>query len=254
MFWRPLCTLLRFVVAWLWSLWMGFVICTLCVFVSPTFAWLWARTRWGRVTLALVDVRLNVTGRANLIEPAVYIANHASLIDVVVLPAMLPPKTKIVAKKSLMRIPLWGWAFASSGALLIDRSNARAAFESLREGVRRLPAGWSLAVFPEGTRSKDGQLKSFKRGAFLLAIESGLPVVPIGIHGARSIISDGEWLVRAGEVHVHIGEAIDTRAWQTETLRQHMAEGQAAVQACMQQAAASAAVASGSTPGLASGE
>lgn len=192
---------------------------------------------WARTTLGLLRIRLEVTGAQNLTGPAIFIANHQSLIDVVILPALVPQACRIVAKRELLRVPFLGWGFAVSGALLLDRRNPRLAAASLARGVAKLPRGWSLVLFPEGTRSKDGSLGRFKRGATSLALASKLPIVPVGLHGAQNIIGNGEWFVRSGVVRVHVGNPIPTHAWQAATFRDHVLESRDAVAACMQEAA-----------------
>ena len=225
--------LVRYLAAWLWTLGVASLGCLLCLLVGPKRMWIGVRVVWARVTLALVGVRLNIANPENLRGPAIFVANHESLIDVVFLPAIVPRTTRFVAKRELLWVPLWGWAFAAGGALLIDRKHPRAAMRSLREGAARLERGWSLVVFPEGTRSRNGTLGRFKRGAFLLAIHGRLPVVPIGFDGARDVVPAQGWLVRGGEVRVHVGEPIDTRGWSEASLRQHIAEGEAAVARCV---------------------
>lgn len=228
----------RYLLAWSWSLGIASVACVLCLVAGPRRTWTWVRRLWARVTLKLVGVQLDVAHPERLAGPAIYIANHQSLIDVVFLPAIVPATTRFVAKRELLWVPFWGWAFAAGGALLIDRKNPRAALQSLRRGAKNLEPGWSIVVFPEGTRTKDGELGRFKRGAFVLASISKLPVVPIGFDGAREVVPAGSSLVRGGRVAVHVGEPLDTTDWSEATLRCHIAAGEAAVAACVAQARA----------------
>ncbi|HET6346762.1 MAG TPA: lysophospholipid acyltransferase family protein, partial [Myxococcota bacterium] len=231
-------TFVRYVLAWINTLAFSILACILAVLIGPSRMWVFTSRRWAVSTLWLVGVRLNVEGLANLKGPALFIANHQSLIDVVFMPALLPRTVRFVAKKELRRIPLWGWAFAAGGAVLIDRKNPRAAISNIREGLKRLPKDWSLVVFPEGTRTQDGSMRPFKKGAFHMAVETGLPLVPIGMDGAREIVPRDGWLVRSGEVRVVVGKPLDTRGWTNESLDQHMAEGRAAVQRCVDRAVA----------------
>jgi 1-acyl-sn-glycerol-3-phosphate acyltransferase len=224
----------RFILAWGLAVGVGVLVLLLSVIIKPTTLWYRLRTPWARLTLRLLRIRLEVTGQEHLVGPKIFIANHMSLIDVVVVPAIVPRGCRFVAKRELMFVPFWGWAFASAGALLIDRRNPRLAAKSLLEGLKKLPAGWSLVVFPEGTRSRTGALQRFKRGAFSLALASRMPMVPIGIAGTHAIIGPKQWFVRSGVVRVHVGPPLDTRTWQADTLRQHIQEGQDAVAACLQ--------------------
>ena len=223
----------RFILAWGLAVGVGVLVVLFSLVIRPTTLWYHLRTPWARLTLRLLRIRLEVTGQEHLVGPRIFIANHMSLIDVVVVPAIVPPDCRFVAKRELMFVPFWGWAFASAGALLIDRRNPRLAAKSLLAGLKKLPKGWSLVVFPEGTRSCTGALQRFKRGAFSLALASKMPMVPIGIAGTHAIIGPKQWFVRSGVVRVHVGPAIDTSAWRADTLRQHIHEGHEAVAACL---------------------
>lgn len=244
-----LIVLVRFFLAWTFTLLLAAVACLAVLVLGPTRMWTTFCHLWSRGTLWLVGVRLHVQGREHLAAPAVFIVNHESLIDVVFMPAILPNTVRFVAKKSIMYIPIFGWAFAAGGAVLIDRRRPREALESMRRGVAGLPPGWSIIVFPEGTRPRAAGLGRFKKGAFLLAIESGLPIVPIGVVGARSISPPAGWLVRGGDVWVSIGAPISTQDWHLTSLPTHVAVGRAAVATCIAQAQAmvpaAATVASG---------
>jgi len=223
----------RFILAWGLAVGVGVLVVVLSLVIKPTTLWYRLRTPWARLTLRLLRIRLEITGGEHLVGPRIFIANHMSLIDVVVVPAIVPPGCRFVAKRELLFVPFWGWAFASAGALLIDRRNPRVAAKSLLAGLAKLPKGWSLVVFPEGTRSRTGALQRFKRGAFSLALASRMPIVPIGIAGTHAIIGPKQWFVRSGVVRVHVGPPIDTSAWHADTLRTHIDEGQRAVAACL---------------------
>ena len=223
----------RYLVAWVYTLVISVCSCLLCILIGPSRMWTLMARPWGRGTLFLLGVKLQIEGAENLRGPAVFVSNHQSLIDVVFMPAILPKTVRFVAKRELLLIPFWGWAFAAGGAVLIDRSRPRQAIEAMRRGLRRLPQGWSLIVFPEGTRSKDGQLRQFKKGAFHLAVETRMPVVPVGMEGARDIVPPDGWLVHGGTVQVTVGQPISTAAWSFDSIDAHVAEGRAAVQACV---------------------
>jgi 1-acyl-sn-glycerol-3-phosphate acyltransferase len=231
-------TFLRYLAAWLFTLVASTWACLAMVLFGPKRGWLLSCHFWARNTLKIVGVRLNIEGVENLRGPALFISNHQSLIDVVFLPAILPGTVRFVAKKELLFIPIWGWGFALGGAVLIDRTKPREALKNMRRGLRRLPKGWSLVIFPEGTRPKDGRMLPFKRGAFRIAVETRLPIVPIGMDGARDIVPPHGWLVRSGEVRVTVGRPIDTRSWRSESLAEHVAASRAAVQRCVDRSVA----------------
>src|SRR4051812_22409102 len=129
-------TFCRFVVAWLFTLWVSLVACVTALVVGPKRMWVRTAKRWARITLKLVDVRLHIEGSENLAGPAIFVSNHQSLIDVVFMPAILPATVRFVAKRELLWIPLWGWAFAYGGGVLVNRKNPRAALQSLRAGIK----------------------------------------------------------------------------------------------------------------------
>ncbi|MBT8337929.1 MAG: 1-acyl-sn-glycerol-3-phosphate acyltransferase [Gemmatimonadetes bacterium] len=171
-----------------------------------------APRNWCRSLLWSAGVRVELEGLEHLDppRPAVLVCNHESWYDVFALAGKLPVDYRFVGKKELARIPLFGPAWIASGHIPIDRSNRKAAIQSLRragEIMRRDNA--VVVMFPEGTRSADGTLLPFKKGAFVLALETGVPVIPIGVSGGRRIMPKGSLLVRPGTMRVHIGAPIE---------------------------------------------
>ena len=152
----------------------------------------------------------SVTGSSDWIRAQSYIlaANHQSIYDIPILFAALPLQLRIVAKASLGRFPFLGWHLQRTGHLLVDRSNPGA---GIVDRMRRLVSeARSLIVFPEGTRSIDGRVGRFKRGRFLVAIDAGLPVVPISVTGSRHVMLKGRLMVRPGDVRVTVHDPIPT--------------------------------------------
>ncbi len=227
----------RFLVAWVYTVVVA-AACFLCMPFAPRWSWTFFRRKWGLGALWLVGIKVHMDGGERMLGPAVFISNHESLIDVVILPAILPVKLKFVAKQELGRIPFWGWALAAGGALMIDRSKPLGAIASIRAGLRKMPPDWSVAVFPEGTRSRDGIMGRFKKGAFHIAMEMRVPVVPIGLAGARDVVPKGGWLVRPTDVYVTVGEPISTSHWAPDRIDEYTAQGRAAVAQCVQRARA----------------
>jgi 1-acyl-sn-glycerol-3-phosphate acyltransferase len=226
----------RTLAAWVNTLFFSVLLLVLMPLVGPSRGWLMTRREWGVSTLWLLGVKLDVEGAENLAGPAVYIGNHQSLIDIVLFPAILPRSTRIVAKREILLVPLFGWAFGMGGAVLVDRRNPRAAIANIRKGLERLPKNWSVAVFPEGTRSEDRITKPFKKGAFHIAREAHLPIVPIGMDGAPDIVAPNGWLLLPGTVRVVVGKPISTESWTTENLQSCVAQGEAAVAVCVERA------------------
>lgn len=225
--------LFRFALGWLYTLFMSGTLFTAYLVGLGWPTWVALCRHWAQGSLWSVGVRAQVEGQRHLKGPALFVSNHTSLLDVVVLPAILPRRIKWVAKRELLKVPVWGWAFGATGAILIDRRNAREAKARMGTAIRGLPDDTSVVIFPEGTRSRNGALLRFKRGVFHLALASRLPVVPIGIHGARPLVPEGQWWVQAGEVCVTVGEPLPTEGWTPEDLESSMVSIREAVQRCV---------------------
>ncbi len=165
---------------------------------------------WANILLATCGIKVNVTGTENIPmnEPVIFACNHASQVDIPVLYKVLPVTFRFLVKKELFKIPVLGMAMKSAGYIPIDRSGGKAAVRSLHAAARELKKGASIVIFPEGTRSLDGSLGSFKAGAFALAIKSKHPVIPIAIKGTYEILPKGGFTARPGIVHVSIGQPI----------------------------------------------
>jgi len=193
---------------------------TVCVLVVPRWSNLLihAGRLWARSLLAAAGARVRFHGleRARRHRPCIFIANHQSIVDIWVLLTFLPPNTRFVAKRELFRIPIFGWALAASGCIAIDRGNRSRAIRSLRTAGERIRAGRSVVLFPEGTRSRDGSLKPFKKGAFHLAVQAGVPVVPVAITGSFEVFPPRRLRVRPGPVEVFVESPIDVAPFRPE--------------------------------------
>jgi 1-acyl-sn-glycerol-3-phosphate acyltransferase len=168
---------------------------------------------WARCVLAAVGVGVEVHG-AEHVPPgaAVYAANHGSALDIPILLARLPADFRMIHKSSLSSVPVLGWSLRFAGHIAIDRRRPFRARRSLKTAVRVLREGASLAVFPEGTRSADGRVGPFKRGSFVLAIEAGVPVVPVSLDGVKRVVPRGISTLRPGAVRMTIHSPIETKA------------------------------------------
>src|SRR5262245_2347883 len=138
----------------------------LAVTRSPGFVMRVIAPRWGRWLCAMAGIHLEVEGREHFARPAVIVANHQSLLEAFIVPAVITPKTRMVGKKEVGNIPFFGWAFRATGQILIDRADSASAWAAIDASLANLPPGVSLFVCPEGTRSQDGTLLPFKKGAF----------------------------------------------------------------------------------------
>lgn len=166
---------------------------------------------WGRLIAASFGVRVRVEGEANVpAGPAVYAANHVSAADIPIVFGFLPFEFRIIHKRSLSWVPILGWCLALGGHIAIDRSNPFRARRSLERAVERVRGGVSVVVFPEGTRSGDGSVAPFKRGSFTLALNAGVPVVPVSIIGVKRLMPHGLASLGAGEVVLRLHPALPT--------------------------------------------
>jgi 1-acyl-sn-glycerol-3-phosphate acyltransferase len=171
-------------------------------------SWRIARS-WGRVVLKAWGVRVVVRGEAPR-GPVIYAVNHGSVLDIPVIFAHLPGSFRIVHKRSLYLIPLIGLYLYCGGHVAIDRSKAFRARKSLERAARRIAGGTSVAVFPEGTRSADGSVRPFKKGSFVLAIEAGVPVIPVSLAGVKRVAPQGLLRLRPGELAMTLHPPVPT--------------------------------------------
>jgi 1-acyl-sn-glycerol-3-phosphate acyltransferase len=188
---------------------------------------------WARTCLFISGANLTVYGVENLQKypVAVYAANHTSYMDTPVVFSALPFQFRILAKKELWSLPFIGWYLNRSGQIPVDTDNPRATLSSLSIGVKALRAGMPLFVFPEGSRTPDGELKTFLAGAAFLAIRAQVPVVPIALSGVYDLLPIHTSHFFPGEVSLIAGEPIDTTGMTprqvdelTERLRTAIAE------------------------------
>ena len=151
-------------------------------------------------------------GREHLegVGSCVFCANHASVVDPGALIEAIPRSVRFVGKRSLFRIPVFGTALRITGQIPIDRSDHDAAVGAFAEAGQVLRDGVSAAIFVEGTRSRDGALQPFKKGAFVLAIGLQAPCVPVYIAGAHALMPRGGFVPRPGTIEVRIGAPIPT--------------------------------------------
>lgn len=174
---------------------------------------------WARWILATTGVRVARSGAAlpSETESAIFVSNHASFYDIPILFTAVPRQLRIMAKAALGHVPFIGWHLRRAGHLLVDRTNPGA---SIFKKMRRLVTqGASLIVFPEGSRTRDGRVGRFKGGVFLLAIETGLPIVPITVVGSRAVMPAGRLMTCPADVEVVVHEAIATSGLTREDAR-----------------------------------
>jgi 1-acyl-sn-glycerol-3-phosphate acyltransferase len=172
----------------------------------------WCASTWSRMIArtALLDVSVHGAEHLRAGQSYVFLSTHQSWMDIPVMLGYLPRQLRIAAKREVFHIPFLGWHMTRSGQIPINRGSTAESIESLRRAARLLGGGVSAFLFPEGTRTRDGSLQPLKKGGFRLALESGLPLVPVTITGTRSAMPRGSMVLRAGPVRMHIAPPIPT--------------------------------------------
>lgn len=170
---------------------------------------------WGRSLLFGSGIRVRIRGlrRIKVSRAYIYMPNHQSNFDIPVLLGCLPVQFRWLAKTELFKIPIFGPAMRACGYISIDRSNRRSAIRSLNQAADAIRGGVSVLIFPEGTRSRDGSIRDFKKGGFVLALKAGVPIVPIVLHHTFSIMSKDSLRITPRDVVLEILEPIDTTAY-----------------------------------------
>ncbi len=170
---------------------------------------------WAKILTRMAGIRVRVTGMENIDPQATYVfaGNHCSQLDIYSFQGYFPHDFRWIAKKELFDVPIFGAAMRKVGFISIDRTRGRKALKSLNLAAERIGAGSSVLIFPEGTRSKDGRLHPFKAGAILLAIRSGVPIVPVGFNNASRLLPKGKLLPSSGEIVIRIGHPIPTEKY-----------------------------------------
>ena len=181
---------------------------------------------WGDWGTRAAGIALQVEGARYLheVRPAVFLLNHQSGVDPILVCALLRGGFTAVAKREIQRNPVLGPAFAFVGVAFVDRSDTARAIAALAPALEALRDGLSLVVAPEGTRSPGTPVGRFKKGAFHIAMAAGAPIVPLCIHNARDVLPRGGWLMRAARIRVEVLPPIPTLDWKHEQLDERIAE------------------------------
>lgn len=175
----------------------------------PTYAisriWCWIVYKCMGFSFSLHGAEKITPGASYIVTP-----NHQGNADILALIMMLPVRFRWVIKKELLKIPFFGWALGRTGAISLDRSDPRKAVESLKGAKEKLKDGWSVLIYPEGTRSSDPHLQPFKKGAFMLAVQTGIPILPVTCNGAFHLLPRKTIVFYPGHIAVRIGNPIST--------------------------------------------
>lgn len=191
---------------------------------SAGFVHFYCAVPWAKVILRVCGVKVYMEGLENIVkdEPRIYMANHTSYFDIFALLSTLPVDFKFIVKQELMDLPIFGMAMRRAGYIGIERKEPRKALKSMQEAAERIRNGASVLIFPEGTRSEDGRLQSFKPGGFHLALRSGCDIVPLAITGSREIVPKGSLRIRKGTIRVAVGKEISLKGQTKKNMVQVM--------------------------------
>ena len=178
--------------------------------------------RWSWLILKTSGIRVTVEGleHVNPQAPAIFCVNHQSSMDIPVLLVNLPFQFRFVAKRSLFRYPFMGWHLRRSGHIAVHRDRPGEARKSLDEAVRKIRDGYPVVVFPEGGRSRTGEILPFKAGAFHLAVRSGVPIMPVTLNGTMAVLRPDTVHIRPGRVEMIVHPSIPTAGLTSEDVRQ----------------------------------
>ena len=211
-------TLLFSVSAFIWSL-----------FDPSGRLYAWHARLWARLALALNCVKVSISGAEHLPDgPLIFMSNHQSNFDILALLAAMPRQLHWIAKKELFEIPVFGPSMRRGGYIPLDRGDGRKALQSMDEAAATIHQGKSVVLFPEGTRTTDGNLLPFKRGGFILARKAEVPVIPVTINGSGKINPAGKIRLYSGNIHITLHPPIavpaelrrsEAEAWMMENVR-----------------------------------
>lgn len=172
---------------------------------------------WARRILFCAGIKIEITGLENIEKGKsyVFVANHSSYFDIPAVFVAIPQQMRIMYKKELEKIPLFGWYLWASDFIPVERQESSSARRSLSKAMRLVREDVSVLLFPEGTRSVDGKLQEFKRGAFILALKSGKELVPLTIIGSHKLLPKGKIYFTSGKINLIVEKPIDVRAFST---------------------------------------
>jgi 1-acyl-sn-glycerol-3-phosphate acyltransferase len=214
--------MIRTLFAWIVGLATTVILGTIAIFLSlfqssGNLAHIVARL-WGKIQLRTTGTTVTIQGLEN-IEPRksyILVSNHQSFFDIFSLLGYLPIQFRWIAKAELFRIPFLGWSMTRIGYIPIERGSPKKAYRSMLQAAEKIRRGTSVLIFPEGTRSPDGNLQPFKKGVFIIALKSQAPILPVAIRGTRGIMRKGDWRTYPGQVEIIISPPIETTGFSTE--------------------------------------
>ena len=202
----------RYLMIVLYTIFWGVIACFLGIVDRSGEGVLWVARQWVSWILATCRVRVVCDGldRIDPMQPYVFMSNHQSVVDTAAIVSTLPVSWRFVAKRELLWIPFFGWSLGLGGHVIVDRGNHEKAMRSMKRAAQRIRTGTNVIIFPEGTRSPSGVMGPFKSGGFHLAIEAGVPILPIAVSGTNQITPKGSLRIESGRVRIRYGKPIPT--------------------------------------------
>lgn len=193
-----------------WTLFSGLLGMALVVITNPVFAHrIMGYYIFSPGVLAISLVRVRVSGLENILdEPAIYASNHASQLDIPIICTKINRPLFFIGKIELKKVPILGQYMKTVGMIFVDRKNRERAMASMRTAIQDIQGGKSIAAFPEGTRTKTGELLPFKKGVFTIAKEGRIPIVPIAVIGSAKALASGSFFLRPATVEISILPAL----------------------------------------------
>lgn len=202
------------------------------LFDSSGRLYAWHARLWARLGLALNGINITLAGTEHLPDgPVIFMSNHQSNFDILSLLAAMPRQIHWIAKKELFEIPIFGPSMRRGGYIPLDRGDGRKALQSMDEAAATIHQGKSVVLFPEGTRTTNGNLLPFKRGGFILARKAAVPVIPVTINGSGRINPANEIRLYSGNIHITLHPPVivpselrrsETETWMMESVRRQI--------------------------------
>lgn len=222
---RGILNAIQILLIWVWTLFCCLLGLVLLLFFNQQRSIYLTSQVWSGFILRISQVKINVEGLENIPEneSVIYVSNHESSYDIPALFWGLPVPLFYLAKMELSKIPFFGWYMKAVGMVFVDRANHQNAMNSLVEAGNEIKKGKNIITFPEGSRTRDGKIKRFRRGSFILALENGIDIVPIAISGARAVNPPG-YKITPGTITLTIGKRFETNKYQVDNPDQYALE------------------------------
>lgn len=212
-----------------WSIFLILWVFIVLLFRQRKAAFFIVEKLWSPVLLFIVGAKIESIDREkvyNLKEPVIFASNHQSNFDITSIINQTPKHLHFIAKQEIKKVPFLGQYTKAMGFIFVDRKNKEKAKESLHKAGKLIKSGRDVIIFPEGTRSKDGKIHQFKRGAFILAKEVAVNIVPVAIKGTNKINPAGKFQLRPGKVTVKYGDLILAKNFKNKTVEEFAAHVQ----------------------------